>query len=100
MVNSEDILKQKLLVSLEDKYFRGQCQSYINYANFTLVGLMQHLYNDHGTISSMEIKESEKKIKQEWLLLEPMVDLFEQIEEGVDLQKPLTPQSQEDLVLR
>ena len=32
----------------------------------------------------MDIEENEHKMKQEWLLLDPMVDLFEQIEEGVD----------------
>ena len=32
----------------------------------------------------MDIEESEKKMKQEWLLLDPMVHLFEQIEEVVD----------------
>ena len=32
----------------------------------------------------MDIEESEKKMKQEWSLLDPMVDLFEQIEEGVE----------------
>ena len=32
----------------------------------------------------MDIEESEQKMRQEWSLLHPMVDLFEQIEEGVD----------------
>ena len=32
----------------------------------------------------MDIEESDHKIKQEWLLLDTMVDLFEQIEEGVE----------------
>ena len=32
----------------------------------------------------MDIEESEQKIKQEWSLLDPMVDLFEKIEEGVE----------------
>ena len=32
----------------------------------------------------MDIEESEKKMKQAWSLLDPMVDLFEKIEEGVD----------------
>ena len=59
MVNAEDILKQKLLGSLEDKYFKGQRQAYINYANRTLAVLVQHLYYDHGTISPMDIVESE-----------------------------------------
>ena len=80
MVNAEDILKQKFLGSLEEKYFKGQRQAYINYANHTLAGLIQNLYNDHGTISPMDIEESEQKMKQEWSLLDPMVDLFEQIE--------------------
>ena len=84
MINAEDILKQQLLGSLEEKYFKGQRQSYINYANRTLEVLIQHLYNDHGTISPMDIDESEQKMKQEWSLLDPMVDLFEKIEEGVD----------------
>ena len=80
MVSAEDILKQQLLGSLEEKYFKGQHQSYINYANRTLAVLIQHLYDDHGTISPMDIKESEQKMKQEWSLLDPMVELFEQIE--------------------
>ena len=32
----------------------------------------------------MYIEESEQKIKQEWSLLDPMVNLFEQIEEVVE----------------
>ena len=84
MVNAEDILKQKLLGSLEEMYFKGQSQSEINYANRTLAVIIQHLYDDHGTISPMDIEESEKKMKQERSLLDPMVDLFEKIEEGVE----------------
>ena len=76
MVNAEDILKQKLLGSQEEKYFKGQHQVYINYSNRTLSVLIQHLYDDHGTISPMDIEESEQEMKQEWLLLDPMVDLF------------------------
>ena len=85
MVNVEDILKQQLLGSLEEKYFKRQQQAYINYANRTLAGLIQHLNDDHGTISPIDIEKSEQKMKQEWLLLDPMVDLFEQIEEGVEI---------------
>ena len=84
MVNADDILKHQLLGSLEDKYFKGQRQAYINYSNCTLAVLIQHLYDDHGTISPMDIEESEQKMKQEWSLLDPMVDLFDQIEEGLE----------------
>ena len=54
MVNAEDILKQQLLQSLYEKYFKGQRQAYINYANRTLAGLIQYLYDYHRTISPME----------------------------------------------
>ena len=64
MVNAEDIPKQKILGSLEEKYFKGQQQAYINYSNLTLVGLTQYLYNAHGTISTMDIEESENKLKE------------------------------------
>ena len=80
MVNAEDILKQQLLGSLEEKYFKGQRQDWINYANLTLTVFKHHLYDDHGTISPMEIEESEQKMKQEWSLLDAIVDLFEHIE--------------------
>ena len=43
IVNSEDILKQQLLGSLEEKHFKGQRQAYLNYANLTLAVLIQHL---------------------------------------------------------
>ena len=56
MVNTEDILKEQLLGSLEEKYFKGKRQAYNNYANRTLAGLIQHLYDDHGTISPMDIE--------------------------------------------
>ena len=65
MVNTEDILKQKLLESLDEKYFKGKRQAYINYANSTLTGLIQHVYGDHGTISPMDIEDSDHKTKQE-----------------------------------
>ena len=81
MVNSEDILKQQLLGSLYEKYFKVQHQAYINYANQKLALLIQHLYDDNGTISPMDIEESEQKLRQEWSLLDPIVDLFEKIEE-------------------
>ena len=32
----------------------------------------------------MDIEESEQKMKQEWSLLDSIVDLFEQVEEGVE----------------
>ena len=48
ILNAEDILKQKRLESLEEKYFKGQLQAYINYANRTRVVLIQHLYDYHG----------------------------------------------------
>ena len=83
IINTEDILKQQLLELLDEKYFKWHSKAYINYANHPLTGLIQNLYDDHGTISPMYIEESEKKMKQEWLLIDPMVDLFEKIEEGV-----------------
>ena len=84
MVNLEDILNQKLLGSLEEEYFKVGSKAYINYANRTLAGLIQNRYDDCGTTSPMDKEESEQKTKQEWSLLDPMVDLFEKIEEGVN----------------
>ena len=73
----EDILNQKLIESLDKNYFNGQSQAYINYAKRTLMGLIQYLYDDNENIITMDIEESEHKMKQEWLLLYSMVDLFE-----------------------
>ena len=63
MVNTEDILKQQLLESLDEKYFKGQIQAYTNYSNLTLAGLIQNLYNDNGAISTTEIEESNQNMK-------------------------------------
>ena len=49
--------------------------------------LIQHFYDDHGTISPMVIEEIQHKIKKEWSLLDPMVDLFEKIEEGLEFSE-------------
>ena len=61
MVNAKDISKQKLLESLEENYFKAKCQAYINCTNRTLVGIIQYLYDDHGTILTMDIDESDQK---------------------------------------
>ena len=45
---------------LDEKYFKGQCQAYINYTNPTMSGLIQHFYDDHGAISPVDIEEREK----------------------------------------
>ena len=66
MANVEDILKQKLLESLDENYFKEQLHAYINYANRTLAGLIQNLYDYHGTIQPMNIEEIEQKTKKEW----------------------------------
>ena len=61
MLNAEDILKQQLLGSLEEKYFKKQIQAYINYSNRTLAGLIQNLYDDYRNTSPMDIEDSEQK---------------------------------------
>ena len=60
MMNSKYILKKKLLESLDEKYFKGHHQAYIDYTNCTLEGLIHHPYDDNGTISPMDIEGSEK----------------------------------------
>ena len=35
----------------------------------------------------MDIEKSEQKMKQEWSLLNPMVNLFKKIEEGLELSE-------------
>ena len=85
MVNAEEILKQQLLQSLDEKHFKGQRKAYINYANCTCVGLIHNLCDDHGTISPMDIEEREQKMNLEWYLIIPMVYLFDKIEEVVEL---------------
>ena len=86
----------------------GKCGRYPEAATFRITGgkvlqgatptlavFIQHLYDDHGTISPMNIKESEQKMKQEWSLLDPIVDLLDKLKKDWIFQKPLTPQSQE-----
>ena len=56
MVKTEDILTQQLLDSLDEKYFKGKRQAYIRYSKLALTGIIHHLYDDHGTISPMDIE--------------------------------------------
>ena len=41
---------------MDEKYFKGKCQSYINCANRTLAGLIQNLFGNHGTVSPVNIE--------------------------------------------
>ena len=41
-----------------------------------LSSLIQHLYDNHGKISPMDIEESGHAVKEEWYLLDPIVDFL------------------------
>ena len=56
MVNAEEVLKQKILDSHEEKHFKRQHQDCISYANRTLSDIIQHLYEYHVKISTIDIE--------------------------------------------
>ena len=59
MVNADDIINHQLLDSIYKNDFKHQRQEYINYANHTLLVLIEDLYDDHRKISPIDIEESE-----------------------------------------
>ena len=60
MFNIEDILKQQIPGSLDEKHLKIQRQAYINYTSGKLAGLIPNLHDEHGKSHPWTLKKVDK----------------------------------------
>ena len=77
-------LKTILIVSIDEAYIRSLRDKYIGYTNVTTLQMLTHLYKSYARISQFDLKENDKRFKQQWDPNQPFEVLIEQIEDAID----------------
>ena len=77
---TDQALKQQLLNAVDEMYTRGLRNPHTGYSNVTTMGLLTHLYNTYGSITSMDLEQNDIRMKTQYDPTQPIEVLFNQIE--------------------
>ena len=55
---TDQALKQQILNAFDEMYTRGLRNAHTGYSNVSAFGLIEHLYNTYGNITSMDLEEN------------------------------------------
>ena len=77
-------LKQQLLASFDNMYLKALKQPYVGYSNRTCIQILQHLYDNYGQISQMDLDDNATRMKNPYDVTTPIENLFEQIDDSVE----------------
>ena len=77
---TDQALKQQLLNAIDEMYTRGLRNAHTGYSNVTTFGLLTHLYNTYGSVTSMDLEQNDICMKQPYDPTQPIEVLFNQIE--------------------
>ena len=84
-VNRTDAaLKQQFLNAFDTMYLKALKQPHIGFSNRTVMELIQHLYDNYGQISQMDLDNNATRMKMPYDITTPIENLFEQIYEAVE----------------
>ena len=73
-----------LIASKNEAYIRALRDKYIDYANVTTLQMLTNLYNYYARISQFDLKENDKRFKQQWDPNQPFEVLIDQIKDAID----------------
>ena len=76
--------KMILIASKNEAYIRALRDKYIDYANVTTLQMLTNLYNYYARISQFDLKENDKRFKQQWDPNQPFEVLIDQIKDAID----------------
>ena len=80
---ADKVLKQLLLVAIEEKHYRVLRNDLIGYANVTTRDLIQHLYTGYGNITSTQLANNDTTLRSAYDPNQPTESLYEQIDNAV-----------------
>ena len=82
--NVNTALKNKLLSALDDIYVRTLKDRHVGYMNQPIHTILQHLFENYGNITPLELEDNDTKMRATWDPNSPFDCLIKQIEDGQD----------------
>ena len=82
--NVNTALKNQLLSALDDIYIRALKDRHVGYMNQSIRAILQHLFDNYGNITPLELKDNDTKMRATWDPNSPFDCLVKQIEDGQD----------------
>ena len=81
---TEKMLKNILLNSFEEIYFKGKRNRHTGYSTISVIEMIKYLYGNYGVITPDELEENNKRMREAYDPTMPIENLLEQIEEDVE----------------
>ena len=82
--NVNTALKNQLLSALDDIYIRALKDRHVGYMNQSIRAILQHLFDNYGNITPLELEDNDTKMRATWDPNSPSDCLVKQIEDGQD----------------
>ena len=82
--NINTALKNQLLTSIDDIYVRALKDRHVGYMNQSIRTIMQHLFNNYGNITPLELEDNDTKISTTWDPNSSFDCLIQQVEDSQD----------------
>jgi len=84
-VATDKALKQQIIQAVGDLYLRSLKHRITGYANVTTREILDHLYQAYGTLTPQDLQHVDNQMKKQYDPYTPIENLFDQIEEAVDI---------------
>ena len=81
----EQALKQQLIASFDDIYFKSVSNRHTGFASLTLLKMLQHLYDTYGDLTPTELEDNDERMRSPYDPSTPIETLYDQIEQAVDI---------------
>jgi hypothetical protein len=82
---TDKALKQQLLATVHETYYRTLRNRITGFANTTTRQLLEHLYRTYGNITPADLIENDTRMKTSYDPSQPIEVLYDQIEDAVEL---------------
>ena len=82
--NVSTALKNQLLGAVDDIYVRAMRDHHVGYMNQSIRNLLNHLFNNYGNITQLELEDNDTKMRTLWDPNSPFDCLIQQLEDGQD----------------
>ena len=76
--------KNQLLSTLDDIYIRALKDRHVGYMNQSIRAILQHLFDNYGNITPLELEDNDTKMRATWDPNSPFDCLVKQIKNGHD----------------
>ena len=82
--NINTTLKNQLLTSIDDIYVHALKDRHIGYMNQSIRTILQHLFDNYGNITPLELEDNDTKMRATWDPNSPFDCLIQQVEDSQD----------------